>query len=155
MIEKHSKMRMGFLAVILIALCLVAIAMVNNVKRPAPSPSPTTQTPQPSPTPTPAPQPAPSATSDKPFTLQPGQSFALMGGGFVALDAINDSRCKPGVVCIWAGELAAEVRYTDGTGVVTTLHLGTTTKSCDRGLTLQSITETSATFIKAATCVTE
>jgi len=39
-------------------------------------------------------------------TFQINESFKFPDGLSVILLEINDSRCKPGVVCIWAGELS-------------------------------------------------
>jgi hypothetical protein len=90
------------------------------------------------------------------FTLKPGETANVTDKGqtvaVVTLNAINDSRCKPGVQCIWAGELAAEVTYKHLSEEPRTLHLGKMTKSCSDGLALESITETNATFTLNAMC---
>ena len=96
-----------------------------------------------------------------PFTLGVGQTAMLKDdseyGGeairSVTLIKINDSRCKPGVVCIWEGELAAEIRYMDGSGTVRNAVVGNRRNSCVDGLTLESITEDTATFSKDVACV--
>lgn len=97
-------------------------------------------------------QPTTDSSASAPFVLRVGESYKLMGGGAVTLDKINDSRCKPGVQCIWEGELAAEVRYMDASGVITRTTLGLRTKTCHKGLKLESITESNATFMKAISC---
>jgi hypothetical protein len=72
------------------------------------------------------------------------------------LVAINDSRCKPDVQCIWAGELAAELLLkTSPTDEGKKLRLGQITKACDQGVHLIAITKTTATFSKSSACVTE
>lgn len=88
------------------------------------------------------------------FTLRIGETATMTDGANVTLVQINDSRCKPDVQCIWAGELAAEVRYSDSSGVIT-LRLGQITKSCDHGLRLITITKTTATFSKGEACGAE
>jgi hypothetical protein len=40
------------------------------------------------------------------FTLATGQQMALAPDLIVQLDGVEDSRCPPGVQCIWAGKLA-------------------------------------------------
>jgi hypothetical protein len=58
---------------------------------------------------------------------------ALLGGPTVILDAIHDSRCKPGVQCIWAGEFSTDWKITTiaGTKTITlgTVRVGTLTES--------------------------
>jgi len=49
----------------------------------------------------------PEVAFDKPFSLAPGETVSVGGELFVTLKTINDSRCKKGTVCIWAGELGA------------------------------------------------
>ncbi len=46
---------------------------------------------------------------------------AIIGGPTVILDAIHDSRCKPGVQCIWAGEFSTDWKITTiaGTKMIT------------------------------------
>jgi hypothetical protein len=39
------------------------------------------------------------------YTLQPGQQLDLGGSATLIYDSVSDSRCPPGVHCIWAGEL--------------------------------------------------
>ncbi|MDO8499286.1 MAG: hypothetical protein Q7S66_01335 [bacterium] len=51
---------------------------------------------------------------DKPHTLQVGEKIDFADGLSVALVYINDSRCKPGRMCIWAGELAPLLEVTGG-----------------------------------------
>jgi hypothetical protein len=47
--------------------------------------------------------PPPPATGT--FTLEPGQNMGLAPGLVVQFDGVDDSRCPPGVLCIWAGTL--------------------------------------------------
>ena len=51
---------------------------------------------------TPPPPPPPAVGT---FTLASGQSLALAPDLVVQLDSVEDSRCPPGVQCIWAGKL--------------------------------------------------
>jgi hypothetical protein len=92
-------------------------------------------------------------------TLEPTAPFIVFLGGSITfpdksrveLMQIDDSRCKPEVVCIWAGELSAEIRYTDKTGGKA-IHLGKESIPCEAGIKLLEITETTATFQKVASC---
>ncbi len=49
-----------------------------------------------------------------PVTLRRDEPTKFSDGLTVTLVAINDSRCKTGVVCIWAGELAYQVKLLGG-----------------------------------------
>lgn len=48
------------------------------------------------------------------MTLSVGHTFKYEDGLKVLLKTVNDSRCKPGVQCIWQGELAPELRLSGG-----------------------------------------
>lgn len=61
----------------------------------------------------PAPIPAPQAF-DVPVTFAIGQTTTYVNGLSVELKSIGDSRCKPDVQCIWAGELAPLLAIKDG-----------------------------------------
>ena len=64
----------------------------------------------------------------KAITLGIQDKVAFPDGLNVSLTAINDSRCKPDVQCIWAGELAPVLQVSGGTfGGSATVQLGTTT----------------------------
>ncbi|WP_136220766.1 hypothetical protein [Massilia sp. Mn16-1_5] len=41
-----------------------------------------------------------------PFTLARGASVLVAPGVSVTFDAVEDSRCPPGVQCVWAGRLS-------------------------------------------------
>jgi hypothetical protein len=61
------------------------------------------------------------------FRMLPGTSVTLPGEGVLRYaSVVNDSRCKPGVQCIWAGdaELAFEWRPTSGVADAFRLHTG-------------------------------
>jgi hypothetical protein len=60
------------------------------------------------------------------FTLAIGERQKLVTGMTVTLLAINDSRCKPDVQCIWEGELSPVLQIEEGAaGKVSELILGT------------------------------
>lgn len=40
------------------------------------------------------------------FTLEPGQWAEVAPGLTLVFEAVDDSRCPPGVRCVWAGKLA-------------------------------------------------
>lgn len=55
-----------------------------------------------------------------------GQSVTYVDGLVIVLDAINDSRCRPNVQCVWAGELAPQLTLSGGkVGAAQTVLLGT------------------------------
>ena len=94
-----------------------------------------------------------SAVFSSPINLGIGKQFLFEDGLTVYLKQINDSRCKPGVVCIWAGELSPVVTiFGGGVGnMVKEITLGTTNNKTENndGYTfeLKSATETTATII--------
>ena len=61
------------------------------------------------------------------FTLQPGQSRGIDGGIRLTLLEINDSRCRPGTQCVWAGELSTSFKLEgpEDTAPVQEFSLGT------------------------------
>lgn len=70
----------------------------------------------------------------------------------VELTTINDSRCQPGVVCIWAGELSPVLMLSGGMMTADTeVILGTTTKPTvtvgSYVINLVTVTETTATIV--------
>jgi hypothetical protein len=50
------------------------------------------------------------APSNGPFRLMPHDSALLAPGVTLTYDSVSDSRCPPGVKCIWAGRL--DYRFT-------------------------------------------
>jgi hypothetical protein len=79
--------------------------------------------------PTPTPIPTPTYKNfDTEITMRISGRATFSDGLIVDVEEINDSRCKPGVQCIWAGEIATLLRVTGGT-------LGTTTKEVRLGTT--------------------
>ena len=79
---------------------------------------------------TPIDAPAPAGTSTVPTTTPqttaplslgvattffPHDTKTIVGGTVITLNAIHDSRCKPGVQCIWAGEFSTDWTITNGT----------------------------------------
>lgn len=61
-----------------------------------------------------APPPPPRTTAV--YTLQPRQTVALGPNASVTLDHVNDSRCQPGKVCVWAGYLSYSLTLRGPTG---------------------------------------
>ncbi|MEC5160976.1 hypothetical protein ACFDR9_000343 [Janthinobacterium sp. CG_23.3] len=45
-----------------------------------------------------------------------GQSVAVTPTATLKLDRVNDSRCKTGAVCVWAGYVSYSFTLSDGTG---------------------------------------
>lgn len=90
----------------------------------------------------------------KPATMAINDSVTFPDAGMLWLTAIEDSRCKPDVQCIWSGELAAvfSLGHAGIEPVVDqTIRLGTVNNksvSTDKYVfTLESATETTATII--------
>lgn len=86
-----------------------------------------------------------------PTTYAIGDSRTYDDGLSVTLDRIGDSRCKDGMQCIWAGELAPELTLRGGRlAAPQTVFLGTSrtgrTQVGDYGLVLDAATETTATL---------
>ena len=55
--------------------------------------------------------------------LMPGQSAALPDGQLRYLRLANDSRCKPGVQCVWAGDAVIDLQWSPTGGPARTLSL--------------------------------
>ena len=95
-----------------------------------------------------------------PMTLSVEQTVTLPDYTDVSLSNINDSRCKQGQVCVWAGELAPVLTMTYGNELAENMQiiLGTTNnmKVTKNGYTfeLKSATETTATIVVTKTQVT-
>lgn len=89
---------------------------------------------------------------DTPLTLRVGDKTILPHGLSLELKEINDSRCKPNVQCIWAGELSFLFSVSSG-GSSEELRLGTATKKSvtlmGHTFTLQSGTTEVATVVVA------
>lgn len=49
---------------------------------------------------------APGCSSAHAITLAPGESRQLPSGATLRFDEVEDSRCPPGVRCVWAGKLS-------------------------------------------------
>lgn len=83
-------------------------------------------------------------------TFSVGTQARFADGLTVILIGIDDSRCKPGVQCVWAGELSPLFRITGGNAgkSLKEVRLGTSTAKSmtvnDYVFTLQSATEISA-----------
>lgn len=93
---------------------------------------------------TPLPTPIPvsnTPTFNQPTKFTIGQNIIFSDGLSVTLQSIEDSRCKPGVQCIWAGELTPVVVITGG-------EFGTVSKSIRLGTALNE-SESSRGYIFA------
>jgi hypothetical protein len=82
--------------------CIPAVATTTSTTTP------------PVPTPTRTPKPTTVGKFDTQLLLTTTESLTFSDGLTVTLATINDSRCKPDVQCIWAGELAPEFSVTGG-----------------------------------------
>lgn len=84
-----------------------------------------------------------------PVTLAPSETAIFEGGVTVRVGSIDDSRCKPDVVCMWQGELSAEL-IVSGEAYSASVRLGTETaltgSAAGYDLTLLGLTETAVTF---------
>jgi hypothetical protein len=61
-----------------------------------------------------------------PFTLRVGEAAAVEHVGALRYDRlVNDSRCRPDVQCIWAGDAELALEWTSATGAVETFSLHT------------------------------
>ena len=83
-------------------------------------------------------------------SLNIGQEAIFTDGLSVKLLTINDSRCKPGVVCVWEGELSADIVVVDNNGG-RTIRLSSSTQKetsdVDYSYKLQSITESNVNLV--------
>lgn len=93
----------------------------------------------------------PAAQFNTPVTLTANKTISFTDGLQLELVKINDSRCKPGLVCVWAGELSTQLTASGG-GLGQNpqeFNLGmTTTRTAGAGaylFTLNGTTETTAT----------
>lgn len=79
------------------------------------------------------------------FTMQPGTQVALADGSSLRyLRVLEDSRCKPDVQCVWAGDAEVAFRWTpsEGSPQDFSLHTGKAAKDHvlgSRRLTLLSL----------------
>ncbi|HTK59579.1 MAG TPA: hypothetical protein VL283_00065 [Candidatus Baltobacteraceae bacterium] len=98
------------------------------------------------------PTPPPAEPQPETVTLRKGETKTFESRLEVTLTAIEDSRCKPDVQCVWAGELAAvlSVGLSNSEAAAVELRLGQTTKpkgeAYGYAFELMAITEESATF---------
>jgi len=60
-------------------------------------------------------QPKPRKTSAS-YTLRQGESVMLAPGTQLKLERVNDSRCKQGAVCVWAGYISYSFTLTSRRG---------------------------------------
>jgi hypothetical protein len=73
------------------------------------------------------------------YTLMPRQSVALGPNASVTLDHVNDSRCQPGKVCVWAGYLSYSLTL-HGPAGETSFVLADAMPGVARSTTLQGLT---------------
>ena len=106
-----SRLR-GFALLVLLPLAACGTAPAGGNRGPDPmTPAPATD--------------APAVADGKAFTLRPQQGVTLADQGTLRLlEIANDSRCRPGHQCIWAGdaELVFEWRPAAGSGETFSLH---------------------------------
>jgi hypothetical protein len=50
------------------------------------------------------------------YTLRQGESATLAPGTTLKLERVNDSRCRPGAVCVWAGYISYTFNLTNAAG---------------------------------------
>lgn len=76
--------------------------------------------------------------------LMPGQSASVPDGLLRYVRLANDSRCKPGVQCVWAGDAVIELHWTPtaGTARDLTLHLNPQAGSTSAKLDTRQVTFT-------------
>ncbi len=127
---------------------LVASSTATTTVHPTPTPTPSLPPPKPtggiSPTGSPFGHP-------QNYTI--GSRVFYLDGLTVTLVRIDDSRCKPGMVCIWAGELAPVFSVTGGSigTAVREIQLGTVTNStrtsAEYTFTLATTTESRTALI--------
>ena len=63
------------------------------------------------------------ATDGTTVALMPGQSASLADGLLRYVRLANDSRCKPDVQCVWAGDAVIELHWMPATGAPRDLSL--------------------------------
>lgn len=83
------------------SLCFAGLALVIAAACSAPPPRETSH--------------PPSRTSEN-YVLAQGQSVTLAPATTLKLERINDSRCKAGAVCVWAGHISYRFVLTDKQG---------------------------------------
>lgn len=74
--------------------------------------------------------------------LMPGESAALVDGTLRYVRLANDSRCKPGVQCVWAGDAVIELRWMPAAGAARDLSLHLNTQAGANSAALGSRTVT-------------
>ena len=78
-------------------------------------------------------------------TLAPGQSAQLADDSRIDyIKLVSDSRCRPDVQCVWAGDATLAMRWTPASGAAQDFELHTTLQpksfdAGDRSITLQSL----------------
>lgn len=137
-----QKIVLGILGlVIVLGLVFLAVKSNKNMEQNTPPPAQPPVTPVDN-------TPKPTAEFDKTVTLRVNDKVTFSDGLSVVLKEINDSRCKPNVQCIWAGELSGKFSVYGGRiSVPAEITLGTiNNQSVTLGgyvFSLKSATETS------------
>ena len=112
--KKNTK---ALISIVLAGAALICIVLFNRALAPTPEDTPSSIFATGTPTQ------AQGATTTPPdtqtdvgvFTLTLGKSTTV-GGYTFALKSIDDSRCPPGVTCIWAGEVRAHIEVVHKAG---------------------------------------
>lgn len=113
---------------------------------PVPTPATTTAS-------IPTPAPTTKLNYGSAVTYTAGETVTYTDGLLVTLSAINDSRCRPDVQCLWAGELSPQLSFTGGdlNETLTQVSLGTSrTEPQIIGtytISLETATENTATIV--------
>jgi hypothetical protein len=84
---------------------------------------------------TPAAPPGPT-TAD--YVLTPGQAVAIAPSVSIKLDRVNDSRCKTGAVCVWAGYISYSFTL-DGQNGASSFVLSDSMPGAKKSVTLQRL----------------
>src|SRR3989344_3584719 len=122
--------------IILVVLLILAVGFLTFISKKKKGEDkdvvipPPVQTPSPEPTPEETPEPPKPAAGrygfGDPIAMRLNDKITFFDGLSVQLKAINDSRCQPGVQCIWAGEISADFEISGSTILVPSeVHLGT------------------------------
>jgi hypothetical protein len=69
---------------------------------------------------------APRVSEGDSFTMLPGTAVSVSGDGTLRyLRVVNDSRCKPDVQCVWAGDAEVAFEWTPSAGAADAFNLHT------------------------------
>jgi hypothetical protein len=99
--------------------------------------------------------PAPPAPANLTVALTQGQSATVAPGAVLRLERVNDSRCRVGAVCVWAGYISYSFTLTKGgasAGFVLAADMPGASKSASQGgltFTLLGVDPDSVPHMKA------